>query len=85
MVAGYFAAGESQVVRFPATNLELRLGDRDDAAAEGIGDFEAGICHGKVRFYLLRRSPSTITIAAAPASTPATVRQAFGSTAVSAV
>jgi hypothetical protein len=45
VIAGYLAAGEPQVVGFTSANLELALRDRDDAASESVGHFQAGIGH----------------------------------------
>jgi hypothetical protein len=47
VVARDFAAREPQVVGLAPADLELVLGNRNDAPAEGVGDFEAGVGHGE--------------------------------------
>ena len=68
VVPGHFAAGEPEIVGFAAADAEQRLIDGDDAAAEGVGDFEAGGRHQ--RRLIMRMMKIT---SAAPASRPATV------------
>ena len=47
VVARHLAAGQPQIVGLAAADLELRLGDRDDAPSERVGHFEAGVGHGE--------------------------------------
>ena len=46
VIARHLAAGQAQVVGLAPADLERRLGDRHDAPAERVGDFEAGVGHG---------------------------------------
>ena len=45
VIARNFAAGEPEVVGLATTDLERGFRDRDDAPAERVGDFEAGLRH----------------------------------------
>ena len=47
MIARHLAAGQPQIVRLAPADLERRLRDRDDAPAERVGHFEAGVWHGE--------------------------------------
>ena len=48
VIAGNLAAGQSEVVRIAAADLEIGLGHRNDAPAEGIGHFQTSVGHGSV-------------------------------------
>ena len=46
VVARHFAAGQPQIVGLAAADFERRFRDRDDAPAERVGHFQAGVGHG---------------------------------------
>ena len=46
VVARDLAAGQPEIVGLAAADLEVPLRDRDDPAAQRVGDFQAGIGHG---------------------------------------
>ena len=46
MVARHLASREPEIVRLAASDAESLFGDRDDAPAERVGDFEACVWHG---------------------------------------
>ena len=48
VVARDFAAGQPEVVGLAPADLELPLGDGDDAPPEGVGHFQSGVGHGEV-------------------------------------
>ena len=57
VIARDFAAGQPQIVGLPAADAEGVLLDRHDAAAQSVGDLEAGVRHGGS----LSNGPSTRT------------------------
>src|SRR6476620_8536939 len=78
VIARHFAAGETQVVGFPAADLEWRFRHRDDAPAQRVRDFKAGLWHaGSVP--QRRRTTRAITIRTpATASTAAQISASRG-------
>ena len=77
VVARHLAPGQAQIVGFAAADLERRLGDRDDAAAQGVGDFQAGLGHStsvpqrrRVRRVIRRTAPRPASTAAAVVIAP---------------
>jgi hypothetical protein len=45
VIAGDLAPGEAQVVRLAPADFELRLGNRHNAPAKRIGDFQTSVRH----------------------------------------
>ena len=79
VVPRHLAPGQPQIVRLASPDLELALGDRDDAPPEGVGHFESGVGHGESLMEDLRiaktaqrrRIRTSRTASAPPAQIPA--------------